>query len=96
MDTKLKILIGCMCGMPGQTCLISKKNREALGLELGDVLLIESEEQSTSVSRRVLRAPNMPNKDEFVFLAPEDLDFLNLDISENVTISPDISGVERP
>jgi len=83
-----------MCGMPSQTCLMSKKNREALQLDVNGLVVVRSNDQDTSVVRRILKAPNIPQKDAFVFLSPDDLNLLNVNIADNVELSQDTEGVE--
>lgn len=92
----VQILVGCVCGIPDQTCMISKKTRTLLGVDVGSVIRIESEDNSTQVSRRVIKSPAVHNKDDFVFLSPEDLNLLNVKISDNVGIRLDPEGLECP
>lgn len=85
-----------MCGMPAQTCLLSKKSREFLGIKVGDLVTINVPD-SGSITRFVLKAPAaVQEKDSFVFLSPEDLQFLNIEIATTVDVSQDTVGVACP
>jgi len=95
-DTKTMVLkIGAMCGIPDQSCLISRKTRDQIGVSVGDVVRIEVLDGNL-VARRVMKAPNVPCKDEYVFLCPEDIGLLNVDISTNVELRLDPEGIECP
>ena len=92
----IRLQVGAMCGIPEQTCLVSKRNRDTLGVHIGDLLKVQDPLRDSFVTRRILRAPRMELKDDFVFVSPEDLEFLNVDIADKVDISQDFGGIECP
>jgi len=91
----LRLKLGAMCGIPPQTCLISKKNRDVLGLALDELVLIDHEGLG-QVTRFILKSPNIPEKDDFVFVSVEDLKFLSAEIAEAVDVTPDKGGIACP
>jgi hypothetical protein len=95
MTTGIRLKVGGMCGMPSQTCLLSKKSREALGVMIDDLVMINALDSGTII-RFVLKAPAIREKDDFVFLSPEDLKFLNIEIANTVDVFPDTVGVACP
>jgi hypothetical protein len=90
----ITLKVGGMCGMPAQTCLLSKKSRELLGIAVDDLVTVSTD--VGSITRFVLKSPAIQEKDDFVFLSPEDLVFLNIEIATTVDVSLDTCGVACP
>lgn len=67
-----------------------------MGVKVGDVIRIESEDHDTVISRQVLMAPRIDGMDQYVFLNDEDLVLLHVNIADNLRVSKDPFGVECP
>lgn len=92
----LQLKVAGICGIPAKTILLAKKNREALAIEVEGLVVIHCDDQDTTIVRRVVKAQHHPLMNDFVFLSPEDLHLLNVNIEDRVELRPDTEGIECP